>query len=238
MTQWPKDQYYRERFFVPDLTPEQRSQLKKLKPKLVFVAESPHESEVAPEMRAERRPLCGKAGREWWQKIGQILKDEDDKSTELGRLLELCLAGDFAVMNAVQYPLDPKITLYQGEEAAPVRGLGFSKVSPYSYKKLKDTEAVRRAVQNLRERLNHSSLVHALVVSLGNDAQWFVNQALQGSLERHLETIPHPSAWWRQGGKLRTRAELQLTSLLGAARTKPAKKQALFHSNSSKEKIV
>ena len=44
---WPRNDVYRKRFFVPDLSPEQRQQLKAIEPKIVFVAESPHERERA-----------------------------------------------------------------------------------------------------------------------------------------------------------------------------------------------
>jgi hypothetical protein len=42
----------------------------------------------------------------------------------------------------------------------------------------------------------------ATVIPLGNDAEWFVSQALtpEEYETRVKDKIPHPSAWWRQGG--------------------------------------
>lgn len=216
MPSWPKTKIYKSRYFVPDLSPEQRAQLRDFQPKMVFVAESPHEAEVAPEAERERRPLCGKAGREWWGMIGQILEHKNSQATDLERLLHLCCLGELAVMNAVQFPLDPKITAHYGEEASPLEALSFTKVAPYGFKKLRATDAVKTAVHLLRERLVHPSVRGLPVISLGNDAQWFVEQALESSVGegRNLMIIPHPSAWWRRGGFFREKARGQLEILL------------------------
>jgi hypothetical protein len=214
---WPARRNYHSRYFVPDLSPMARPELKGVKPKIIFVAESPFESEVAPEKESERRPLCGKAGQEWWRMIGAIINGEVSNETSLKRLLELCRKAEIAVLNSVQYPLDPKIVSYYDELADPLEGLGFTKFSPVSYKKLKTSDNVQTAIHLLRERLADPLLASAPVVSLGLDAQWFVSQALESKVGegRHLETVPHPSAWWRAGGKFRVKAKEQLTRMLG-----------------------
>lgn len=216
---WPKRSAYQKRFFVADLSPEQRESLADLKPKFVFVAESPHVNEVEPLDAAHRRPLCGSAGREWWSMVGAFVTGDNSRDTHLERLIDLCRRGKLVVMNAVQYPIDPKIMMHYGDEANPIENLGFAKVAPASYKKLKNSDEVQAAIHALRHRLVHPSVRDLPVVSLGLDAQWFVTAALESKSGegRHLTTVPHPSAWWRQGGKLRERARGQLRVLLGEA---------------------
>jgi hypothetical protein len=214
------------RYLVPDLSPRDRLSLKSVHPHLIFVAESPHVSEVEPEELAQRRPLCGAAGRQWWSLLTEILEGHPNSDVTLNRLVDFCGRHQIAVMNAVQYPLDPKITRVF-PEADPVKNLGFSKVSgAYSFKRLKNTEPVKTAILRLAERLNDPSVKGIPIYSLGNDADWFVSQALslahaeesvQGQLlkdrlakdrlakdrssqDRLKGKIPHPSAWWRQGG--------------------------------------
>lgn len=222
-TRWPRGEEFRNRYFVPDLSPEQRPQLHDLRAEVVFVAESPHEAETASERLSERRPLCGRAGQAFWKMIGELTMGVSSSDTDLERLLSLARRGRFAVMNAVQFPLDPKITLYYGDAADPVAHLGFSKAALASFKKLKSTAEVEAAVSLLGERLVHESVRHLPVISLGNDAQWFVNQALgEAAATRHLMTVPHPSAWWRQGGKLRERARAQLKELLAGKIARPS----------------
>lgn len=221
LASWPLAAAYRRRYFVPDLSPEQRPQLLDLSPKFVFVAESPHISEVEPTALMDRRPLCGRAGQVFWRMIGSLVgapttsQALPQNDTSLPRLLDLCRQGRFAVMNAVQFPIDAKIASRYAD-ADPVRRLGFCKTAPSSFKKLKACSGVRHAIEFLRCRLLHPSVVHLPVVSLGNDAQWFVTQALTPDEQaaRHVATVPHPSAWWRQGGKLREKARVQLTELL------------------------
>src|ERR1041385_4046995 len=94
---WPVDRRYRDRFLVPDLTPGERPALKGLIPEVVFIAESPHRDEVAPERVAERRPLCGAAGRDLWKVFGELIEGRSSADTDLKRQLELCRAGRFAV---------------------------------------------------------------------------------------------------------------------------------------------
>lgn len=225
MTRWLKQADYKKRFFVADLSPEQRPALADLKPQLVFVAESPHVSEVEPEVASARRPLCGSAGREWWSMLSTTLGGDSSRETDLERLLSLCRKAGIAVMNAVQYPIDPKIMMHYGEAADPVTHLGFAKVAPASFKKLKNGEDVEAAIHALRARLIHPSVIDVPVVSLGNDAQWFVTQALKAKPGegRHLMTVPHPSAWWRKGGAFREKARGQLKELLGTQETKKSR---------------
>ena len=209
---------YTTRYFVADLSPEQRPELSSLPVRWVFVAESPHLAEVAPESRLVRRPLCGKAGREWWSMLAAVTGDRvPSNELSAGELMAQCVRLRMAVLNAVQCPLDPKIMLHYGAAADPVKGLGFCKVGEFSFKKQKKQPCVEDAIANLRERLLHPSLAFAPVISLGNDAQWFVERALGEKLGvgRNQRVIPHPSAWWRQGGKLRLRAKTQLVEYFG-----------------------
>jgi hypothetical protein len=190
------------RYFVPDISPVDRPELKKLVPKIVFVAESPHISEVEPDVKAERRPLCGAAGRVWWKKLGEILQNESSDDVSLERMEKLSSKNRIAVINAVQFPLDPKVAA-KYPEAEPVSNLGFAKAAgEYGYKKQKKSPEVQEAIQNLRKRLTDPSMKDAEVFPLGNDAEWFVSQALtpEEYQERVKGKIPHPSAWWRQGG--------------------------------------
>jgi hypothetical protein len=205
-----------QRYFVPDLSPQDRDILKSLKPKWVFVAESPHVSEVEPESLRDRRPLCGMAGKKWWGLLSEILEGESNSDVGLDRLLKFCAKQKIAVMNAVQYPLDPKVgAKFPG--ADPAKNLGFNKVSGlYSYKKLKKSKVVQKAIQELSERLSHPSVAHLPVYSLGNDAEWFVQQALEilEDQDRYAGKIYHPSAWWRKGGYFGRVAKEKLQAIL------------------------
>jgi hypothetical protein len=190
------------RYFVPDISPVDRPELKNLVPKIVFVAESPHISEVEPENRAERRPLCGAAGRQWWRKLGEILAEESSDDVSLERMEKLSSKNRIAVINAVQFPMDPKVAV-KYPEAEPVENLGFAKASgEFGYKKQKKSPEMQEAIRNLRKRLTDPAMKSATVFPLGNDAEWFVSQALtpEEYKERVKGKIPHPSAWWRQGG--------------------------------------
>lgn len=216
------------RYFVPDLSPQDRTALESLRPKVIFVAESPHVSEVEPDEIEARRPLCGMAGRQWWSMLNEILgeggnsetaKSEVQESNFRGKLsqdvslpylIEFCRSNRIVVMNAVQFPLDPKVAK-RFPEAEPVKNLGFSKVGGVSsFKKLKTSEPVKFAIHSLKQRLCHPNLAGIPIHCLGNDAEWFVMQAISdpsqcGELQENLlarlgEKIPHPSAWWRQGG--------------------------------------
>jgi hypothetical protein len=205
----------RERYFVPDLSPRDRETLSRMKPDFVFVAESPHVSEVAPEKLFERRPLCGVAGKQWWSLLSEILEGSKNEDVSLVRLLQICSRYQIAVLNAVQSPLDPKVAA-QFPEANPNQNLEFNKVTgPLSYKKLKTSKAVQAALKSLNERLNHPQLADARIYCLGNDAEWFVKNALSQSpaLSRVDGRIPHPSAWWRRGGLFGRTAREKLSQI-------------------------
>lgn len=206
------------RFFVPDLSPLDRKALKGISPQFVFVAESPHVSELEPEQKEARRPLCGKAGREWWSLLGELLENDPSQDVSLERMLRLCKTRQIAVLNAVQYPLDPKVSRVF-PAANPVSHLGFSKeAGAHSYKKLKESPEVLSMIRALRARLEAPDLAEAKIICLGNDAEWFVTQALKGSvsgqgLDRIETKIPHPSAWWRNGGLYRKVARDRATEI-------------------------
>jgi len=191
-----------KRYFVPDLSPEGREELRKIKPKWIFVAESPHINEIEPEEMKERRPLCGMAGRKWWSLLSELLEGHANSDVSLERLIQFCRVHRVAIMNSVQVPLDPKIAT-KFPKADPVKNIGFSKLSgSHSFKKLKGSEPVRGAIEALGARLRHDAVKNAKVVCLGNDAEWFVRQALgeAEAVKRLGDKIPHPSAWWRRGG--------------------------------------
>jgi hypothetical protein len=190
------------RYFVPDLSPMDRSSLHKVHPCIIFIAESPHLNEIGPDECEQRRPLCGVAGKQWWGLLSELLEGEANSDVSLKRLVEFCERHKIAVMNAVQYPLDPKIAR-SFPEAEPVKNLGFCKLSgPQGYKKMKTSREVQESIQSLRNRLCDPGVEGAEVHCLGNDAEWFVYQALgpKEFEERVKEKIPHPSAWWRQNG--------------------------------------
>lgn len=202
-----------ERYFVPDLSPWDRKELATLKPKNVFVAESPHLNEVEPEELEARRPLCGAAGKKWWSKLGRILERVENEDVSLVRMLRVCRDYRIVVMNAVQYPMDPKIAA-RYPDGDPVKNLSFAKVSGESNFK-KKTPAVQRAIGDLSTRLHHPLLSNAVIWPLGNDADWFVRQALSDEEFRARVggKIPHPSAWWRKGGHFGRLAEKQLQDI-------------------------
>lgn len=190
------------RFFVPDLSPEGRPQLRDFTPRYAFVAESPHVSEISPEKLDERRPLCGKAGLQWWGLLSELLEGESSTDVSRSRLEAFCQKHRIAVLNAVQYPLDPKVSA-SFAQAAPALTIGFSKAPGTDhYKKMKGSRELGFALQSLRERLQHPSLGDCPIYCLGNDSEWFVSQALgkEEFLRRVKGRIPHPSAWWRRGG--------------------------------------
>jgi hypothetical protein len=190
-----------------------------MKPRFVFVAESPHISEVEPDELGQRRPLCGAAGKQWWGLLTKLLEGTENSDVSLKHLLDFCSRHDIAVMNAVQFPLDPKVSkLFP--KADPVKNLGFCKVSgEYSHKKLKKSDPVQSAILALRTRLQHPSFKDATIHCLGNDSEWFVLQALgqDEAFERMGEKIPHPSAWWRQGGLFGRIAQQRLSQIFGKA---------------------
>jgi hypothetical protein len=190
------------RYFVPDLSPIDHPEADWSKARIVFVAESPHVSEVTPERKSDRRPLCGMAGKVWWKAVGEVLEGKVSDDVSLARLLALAERHGLIVINAVQLPIDSKVTK-QFPEASPVRLLGFDKgPGPKTFKKLKRTEAVQARVKALAERLNSRELSGLPVVCLGNDSEWFVKEALgkERFSTQVICKLPHPSAWWRKGG--------------------------------------
>ena len=214
-----------ERYFVPDLSPVDRQELRDLRPRYVFVAESPHVNEVEPGKLPERRPLCGAAGRQWWRLLSELLEGSENSDVSLPRMLDFCREHRIAVINAVQYPLDPKITA-KCPDADPVQNLGFAKAAGETgFKKRRKGDEVQAALRNLRERLDHPSLAGAEVWALGNDSEWFITQALSPEelKKRWGGKVPHPSAWWRQNGLFGRIAEEKLRVLFAA---KPKRKTA------------
>ncbi len=221
MSSWPKTKPFAERFRVEDLVPRD------VKPgefRAVFIGESPHRDEVAPDSASERSPFRGVAGREWWSALSRYLKAPYDgkKVPPRSELLRLCSELRIAVMNAVQYPIDPKIELHQGEKSSPILQLGFHKATGEgSYKtvfKRGQKNPVTEAIDDLASRLRYFEDSDAALVCLGNDSRWFVEKALQKlGWERELVTIPHPSSWWRNAG-YKSRAIDFLEQELGPAK--------------------
>ena len=208
------------RYFVPDLSPIDHPEGDWSKARIVFVAESPHVSEVAPPLKSERRPLCGMAGKTWWKTVGELLEGDKSDDVSIERLLSLVQKHGLVVLNAVQLPIDSKVAK-QFPEASPVKLLGFDKgPGPKTYKKLKRSDAVRASVKKLAERLHSPELAGLPVVVLGNDSEWFVKEAL-GKDEYDSKVIgklPHPSAWWRKGGHFGRVARAKLEQLLGTVK--------------------
>jgi hypothetical protein len=203
------------RYLVPDLSPQARPKLSKLRPKVLFVAESPHIHEVEPAVESERRPLCGAAGKAWWGTLTELLEGETNSDVSLKHLIEFCGDWDIAVMNAVQVPLDPKV-MKRFPDADPLRHVGFSKeAGPSFYKKQKGTPQLERTLKNLRDRLSEKSVKDLPIVALGNDSDWFLRQALSSEeVERRLMSkLPHPSAWWRRGGLYEKQAREKLAEI-------------------------
>ena len=203
-----------DRFFVPDLSPSAHPELGV--PRLLFVAESPHVSEVEPAARAARRPLCGAAGRVWWSALSELLEGAADDDVSLDHLRTFCRKHRIAVLNAVQQPLDQKI-VRTFPDADPRRTLGFDKgPGEHHYKKQKGEPALARILKSLRARLETPELAKVPVYSLGLDAEWFLRQALgpEEFSRRVRGRIPHPSAWWRRGGHFGRVARTELAGLL------------------------
>ena len=204
-----------QRYFVPDLSPQFHQSLLRIKPKYVFVAESPHIHEVTPQELAQRRPLCGAAGKKWWGELSELLEGRGAEELSLEYLLKFCSRHRVVILNAVQFPLDPKVS-QEFPEADPIQNLGFNKVSgQYSFKKLKDSDVVIQRIEDLSQRLNHPSIRPLEVHCLGNDSEWFVKRALSrlGQESRFGIKIPHPSARWRKGGYYGDVAQTQLKKM-------------------------
>lgn len=197
----------RDRYQVPDLVPPSA--------RVVFVAESPHTQEVTPEALEDRRPLCGAAGKQWWAMLGEILEGKPLEDLSRASLLSFCTRHRIAVLNAVQWPLDPAVTKFF-PQADPSLTLGFSKApGEGSFRKLRQAESVLGAIAQLRSRLEAPQFEGLPVYALGNDAEWFVLRALGSGLagRRLAGRIPHPSAWWRAGGEFRRNARQRLSEI-------------------------
>lgn len=203
-------------YLVPDLTPGDREALRGLKPRVVFVAESPHTSEIAPERLADRRPLCGAAGKKWWSALGEALESDPSEDVSLERMIRLCREHRLVILNAVRMPLDQAVTKKE-PDADPLKTVGFCKnAGADSYRRLRDSAAVKDALESLRQRLEAPELRNVAIHCLGNDAEWFVRRAL-GDSARIEGKIPHPSAWWRKGGHFGRVARKALVSILSGS---------------------
>ena len=232
---------YAQRFLVPDLLPP-KSSLSSLR--AIFIGESPHRDEVLPEDSRERTPFRGIAGREWWAELTKFQVSPVQTRPVPNRkvLLEICAELQFALMNAVQFPIDPKITLHQGAKSSPHDQLGFEKgagATGYKavYKEDLDHNPVRHAILDLTRRLCLLKESHAQIVCLGNDSRWFVERAMEllpsnaAVLEKPLLMVPHPSSWWRKAS-YRTRAVDVLKELLGKQSLKETKEESPSYSES------
>lgn len=208
------------RFFVPDLTPNARRELQNLQPRFLFIAESPHLSEVEPDELLQRRPLCGMAGRQWWGALAEVLEkkpklDSALVDVSLEKLIQNCLKYKICILNSVQFPLDPKITK-KFPKADPLLNVGFYKgPGEKTYKKQKNSIEMKKALASLRDRLQSPKIAQVPIYCLGNDAEWFLNLALEKNEieQRYLGRIPHPSAWWRRGGYFGKVAKEKLTEI-------------------------
>lgn len=210
--------------WVPDLLPPDLRAVK-----VVFIGESPHRDEVAPESEGERTPFRGMAGGEWWTALSRFLPESAQPKTmkpvpPRAELIEICEELSIAVLNAVQFPIDPKITLHQGESSHPRVRLGFEKGSGiWGYRAVFSASGydgpVGLAICGLASRLMSFSEGEASLVCLGKDAEWFVKKALN-LLQRDRSTtckpwlrIDHPSSW-RRNSAYRERAAKVLEDLL------------------------
>ncbi len=224
---WPVSRAFVSRYRVDDLVPPpgEWSRLR-----AVFIGESPHKDEVAPEDPRERSPFRGMAGREFWTEVAKYLKAPGMTRPVPPRaeLERICTELGMALMNAIQYPLDPKIALHYGEGCSPAEQLGFEKATgPRGYKAIAKKggpgNAVDAAIRDLVQRLSKLQSARAQLVCLGNDSCWFVERAIAGLpaeaalLSQPVLTIPHPASWWRNAAN-RTRASETLRTLLARVR--------------------
>jgi hypothetical protein len=237
--QWPKSKEFSDRFFVPDLVPDSgpgnRGPLR-----AIFIGESPHRDEVSPEAPWERSPFRGVAGREWWEALSRYLAQPIVMRPVPRRevLEESCSELGIAVMNAVQYPIDPKIVMHQGAACDPRAQLGFEKgAGPFGYRavlKAKGPDnAVAWAIQDLARRLE--KLDARRIVCLGNDSRWFTEQAQQLLPESspfryaELQTIPHPSSWWRNADYRRRALEVLREIMSGPGAPRASRDSSRAH---------
>jgi hypothetical protein len=216
---WPRSARFRNRYRVDDLVPELASR----RFRAIMIGESPHRDEVAPQDPAERSPFRGVAGRHWWAEVGRFLAEPARVPPIPPRavLLDWCQELRIAIINSVQYPLDPRIVLHEGEDCSPEKQLGFAKVSgALSFRKSPRTIV---AVRDLAGRLEPISESVGPVLCLGADARWFADRALALLPERaplkhaRIDTIPHPASWWRRP-EYRKRARDALAEVFGQGR--------------------
>jgi hypothetical protein len=142
---------------------------------------------------------------------------EAPRDLSVGTLLEFCRKHRIAVMNAVQAPLDPGIAK-AFPDADPSMTVKVSKAPRADhYKKMKGSRELELLLGSLRSRLEAPSLAGCPVHALGNDAEWFIQQALgkEEFARRAGERIPHPSAWWRRGGEFGRIARGKLKTVFG-----------------------
>ena len=199
-----------ERWRVPDLVPNGVELC------AIFVGESPHKDELKPEKKVERSPFRGSAGRRWWQEIfgcAGLQLQNDAQVPPKAELEYVCHKLRIAVLNAIQYPIDPRITKHY-PACVPREYLKFDKGTrdrngngkgPFGYKTVFDdqdcTDPVGEAIMDLARRLKFFSNMPAQIVCLGNDSQWFVRQAIRrlpagcALWGQEPVTIPHPARW-------------------------------------------
>lgn len=219
LAKWPRSEQFNRRYRVLDLIPEDVASSRL---KAIFIGESPHRDEVAPESAAERSPFRGVAGREWWAELVRFTGDPIVTRPVPPRkvLLEICSELQIGVMNAVQFPIDRKIMMHQGDASDPVVQLGFDKsTGSTSYKAVFKVQGqdgpVGSALDDLRARLQPLARPGIQWVCLGNDSRWFVERIhSEFSGLKPLLTIPHPSSWWRNAA-YKARAVETLQALLG-----------------------
>lgn len=230
-----------ERWFVPDLVP------RGVEVRAVFVGESPHKDEIKPERMDERSPFRGSAGRDWWvalfERAGQPLVPKPHRRTPdvppRKELEDVCRSLHIAVLNAVRFPLDPRITQHY-PEFVPMECLGFDKGSAdrkgkgngkgaFGYKTVFENHdragPVGETIDDLARRLKRFSNTSARVVCLGNDSLWFVERAIQRLPQACAlagltpAKIPHPTSWKfsrpQEGQNFRAEAARVLKAVLG-----------------------
>lgn len=215
MSRWPQDPAYENRYRVLDLVPH--GALTELR--AAFIGESPHRDEVAPPSFEQRSPFRGVAGREWWMELSRFLAQPLALRPVPPReaLLDACRQLRVAVLNAVPFPIDPKIVMHEGSASEPRSALGFEKSSgPFGYKAVYqrggEGNPVASALRDLKSRLEPLVQAGVPLVCLGNDSRWFVERAV--GTQALTATIPHPSSWWRNAS-YRQRAVELLGQVLG-----------------------
>jgi hypothetical protein len=190
-----------------------RSRARRCRACATFIGESPHKDEITPEKKIERSPFRGSAGRDWWAPILACAGRHGPHMLSRAEHEQVCHQLRIAVLNAVQYPIDPKISQHY-PNCVPREFLEFDKGTrdrtgngkgPCGYKTVFQDQdfagTVGERIIDLTGRLERFSQMPAQIVCLGNDSRWFVSQAIQrlhpacALTSRPLETIPHPARW-------------------------------------------